>query len=84
MLSRCATIAAGAALAAVALPASPAAAYSSASCPEASSTRLVTGAVLGDGINRLWAYSPSPTTTIICFDVQTRYGTPLIGGAASS
>lgn len=77
-LSRIASVAAGAALAAVGLPASPATAASSASCPEAASTRILTGSVVGYN-NKLWVYSPTPSQTIVCFDFYA--ATVLAAGA---
>lgn len=57
-------------LLAASLPLSPAAsAASSASCPAAASTRLLTATVLGDAASytQLWLYTPSATQTLVCF-----------------
>jgi hypothetical protein len=58
-----------------------AAAASSASCPQAGSTRLFTGDVLGrpDTATKLWAYSAAGQTTV-CF-LFPDYPTPVGGGA---
>lgn len=58
----------GAALLLVALPAVPASATTSLSCPAASSTRILTAGVGGGGDNKLWVYQPTTSQTIICFD----------------
>ena len=79
VLSRAAAVTGGAALTLVLLPAGPAAAASSATCPQASSTRLFTGGVAGSADNKLWVYSPTSTQTIVCFDF---YPTAAIGGGA--
>lgn len=71
VLSRALAVAGGAALLAVSLPVGTAAAATSADCPAASSTRLLTGGVLGSDDNKLWLYSPSSTQTILCFDFVT-------------
>lgn len=57
-------------LLAASLPLSPfASAATSASCPHADSTRLVTTTVLGDpaSYTQLWVYSPSASRTLVCF-----------------
>jgi hypothetical protein len=71
VLSRTAAVLGGAALVALALPAGTAAAATSADCPAASSTRLLTGGVLGSPDNKLWLYSPSSTQTVLCYDFVT-------------
>jgi hypothetical protein len=76
-LSRLGAIACGAALTAAVLPAGTASALTSGACPEASSTRLFTGGILGSGDNKLWLYSPTSTTTYVCFDF---YPTAAAGG----
>lgn len=67
-LSRVAAVVAAAVSATIAMPAGPAAAASSATCPEASSIRLLTGDLVEYPDNKLWLYSPTPTQTIVCFD----------------
>lgn len=71
VLSRAAAVLGGAALIAASLPAGTAAAATSADCPAESSTRLLTGGVLGSPDNKLWLYSPSSTQTVLCFDFVT-------------
>jgi hypothetical protein len=84
-LSRLAGVMTCAVLAALVPGAGPASAATSADCNPATSTKLLTGGVLGNTTDHLWVDYPTPTRTVVCFrfDSLSLGGFTVIADAAS-
>jgi hypothetical protein len=84
-LSRIAAVATCVVLSTLVVPAGTASAATSDDCNPATSTKLVTGGILGNTTDHLWVDYPTPTRVVVCFQFRSLFagGLTVVADVAS-